>query len=112
MVYLNQCNASAAVSDLKGIKTCKSNGTVPFNDLNAMASKFMKTGSLKIHSSKRGNPVPQGVIQETVTVIVDTAQDNIAVTSCVRGVARNLDMPYNSIWKVLQKIIQFLSTEG
>ena len=42
-------------------------------------------------------------------MIVGRAQNNIACTSSARGLSRNIDMPYNTVWKNLRKIIHFYS---
>lgn len=39
-------------------------------------------------------------------MIIDKTLDNIVATSSTRGVTRNLDIPYSTVWKILRKIIQ------
>lgn len=106
--YLNQCNASAALRAFrKHKKMRKGNGPLSVNGLKAMVAKFEKTGSLKVQSGRGRKPVPQDTIEAVATAIVDRGQDNIAATSSARGVARNMDMPYSTVWKIVRKIIHF-----
>ncbi|KFM66244.1 hypothetical protein X975_14744, partial [Stegodyphus mimosarum] len=72
-----------------------------------MVATFKKTGSLKVQSGRGRKPVPQYTIEAAATAIVDRGPDNIAATSSAREVARNMDMPYSKVWKILQKIINF-----
>jgi hypothetical protein len=85
----------------------KGNGPLSVNSLKEMVKKFEITGFLKVQSGRGQKPVPQDKIEEVATVIVDREQDSIADTSSARGVARNLDMPYSTVWKILRKIIHF-----
>ncbi|KFM73345.1 hypothetical protein X975_03228, partial [Stegodyphus mimosarum] len=107
-LYLNQCNASAALRAFRTHKKMrKGNGPASVNGPKAMVATFEKTGSLKVQSGRGRKPVPQDIIEAVATAIVDRAPDNIAATSNARGVARNMDKPYSTVWKILRKIINF-----
>ena len=73
------------------------------NVFKAMVAKLEKTGSLNNQSGRGLKSVAQGTIKDFASTIIDRAQDNIACTSRVCGVSRNMDIP----WKILRKIIHF-----
>ncbi len=72
-----------------------------------MIKKFEKTGSMKVQLGRERKPVSQDTSEEVATAIFDRSQYSIADTSSASGVARNLEMPYSTVWKILWKIIHF-----
>lgn len=72
-----------------------------------MLEMFEKTYYLKVQSGRRRKPVPQNAIEEVATATVEKALDNITGTYNVRRLARNLHIPYCTVWKILRKFIHF-----
>ena len=82
-------------------------GPLLLNGLKKMIKKFEEMGSLTIHAERGHKPVSEDVITDVATAIVKGSQGTISGTSSARGVARQLDMNYSPIWKILRSVIGF-----
>ena len=106
LYYMNQCNASAALREFRSRKKLRK-GPLSMNGLKKMIKKFEETGSLTIRAGRGRKPVSEDAITDVATAIVEGSQETIAGTSSARGVARQLDMNYSTVWRVLRRVIGF-----
>ena len=104
--YMIQCNASTALREFRSRKKLRK-GPLSINGLKKIIKKFDETGSLTIRSGRGRKPISEDVITDVATVVVEGSQGTIADTSSSRGVARQLDMNYSPIWKILRSVIGF-----
>lgn len=72
-----------------------------------MIEMYEKTGSLKVKSGRRCQLVLQNIIKEIAKAFVDRAQGNIVCISNARKIARNLNISYCILCKILRRNILF-----
>jgi hypothetical protein len=107
LFYVNSSNAAAALREFRHVKGMrKGKGPMTPSSLRRMVNKFEETGSFTIKCGRGRKPVPIPIQEEIATAIVESSGTPEAGPSA-RGVARQLDIPYATVRKVLRKIIQF-----
>ena len=77
--------------------------------LTKIITKFKETGSRTIRAGRGRKPVSEEVITDVAPAFVKGSQETISGSRRAWSVARQLNMNYSTVWRVLRRVIRFHS---
>lgn len=104
LFYTRQCNAVAALREFRRLHNLRK-GPLSAVALRAMIKKFEETGSLGLRAGRGRKAVPDDAVTDVATAVFDDTGTSSGPSA--RAIARQTDMPYATVWKILRKTLHF-----